>query len=51
MTSNDPDNVGNLWLERTIMQTEYPLPGILKWFPVKSSETFNVRTFVAQCVT
>lgn len=42
LSSNDPDNVGNLWLERTIMKTEYPLPGILKWFPVESSETFNV---------
>lgn len=29
------------------MQTEYPLPGILKWFPVKSSETFNVRAVIA----
>lgn len=41
--TNDPDNIGNLWLERTIMKTEFPLPGILKWFPVESSETFNVR--------
>lgn len=42
MSSVDPDNVGNLWLERTVMKTEYPLPGILKWFPVVNSETFNV---------
>jgi hypothetical protein len=42
MSTSDPDNVANLWLERTIMKTEYPLPGILKWFPVENSETFNV---------
>jgi dedicator of cytokinesis protein 1 len=42
MSTSDPDNVANLWLERTIMKTEYPLPGILKWFPVESSDTFNV---------
>lgn len=40
--TSDPDNVANLWLERTIMRTELPLPGILKWFPVESSETFTV---------
>lgn len=42
MSTSDPDNVANLWLERTIMKTEDPLPGILKWFPVESFETFNV---------
>ncbi|CRL05400.1 CLUMA_CG018000, isoform B [Clunio marinus] len=42
MSSSDPDNVANLWLERTIMKIEYPMPGILKWFPVESSETFNI---------
>lgn len=46
--TTDPDNVGNLWLERTIMKTEYPLPGILKWFPVENSETFNVSCFLNQ---
>nr|AKO62845.1 mbc isoform a [Prodiamesa olivacea] len=38
----DADNVGNLWLERTIMRTEFPLPGILKWFPVEQSEAFKI---------
>ncbi|KAG5670986.1 hypothetical protein PVAND_001211 [Polypedilum vanderplanki] len=42
MSSSESDNVGNLWLERTVMKTLYPLPGILKWFPVETSETFNV---------
>lgn len=37
------DNVvSNLWLERTIMKTNFPLPGILRWFPVISAETFKV---------
>lgn len=45
-TSNDADNVANLWLERTIMKTSYLLPGILKWFPVESSETFNVSGLI-----
>lgn len=43
MSSTDPDNVGNLWLERTVMKTLYSLPGILKWFPVVTSESFNVN--------
>lgn len=42
---NEKDNeFGNLWLERTIMITSNPLPGILTWFPVVSSKTFMVRT-------
>ena len=24
----------SLWLERTVLQIESPLPGILRWFPV-----------------
>ncbi|XP_059611933.1 dedicator of cytokinesis protein 1 isoform X1 [Phlebotomus argentipes] len=39
-TSND--SVANMWLERTIMQTTYPLPGILRWFPVEATETFKI---------
>lgn len=45
MSSNDSDNVGDLWLERTVMTTQYSLPGILKWFPVETSETYNVSFF------
>lgn len=41
-TDSDSDNVGNLWLERTVMRTLYSLPGILKWFPVVTSTSFNV---------
>ncbi|KAL7025418.1 hypothetical protein ACKWTF_013468 [Chironomus riparius] len=42
MSSSESDNVGNLWLERTVMKTLYPLPGMLKWFPVTTSRTYNV---------
>ncbi|XP_074643938.1 dedicator of cytokinesis protein 1-like [Tubulanus polymorphus] len=30
-------DVANMWLERTNMVTSYPLPGILRWFPVTST--------------
>uniref|UniRef100_A0A8C2XTS3 Dedicator of cytokinesis 1 n=1 Tax=Cyclopterus lumpus TaxID=8103 RepID=A0A8C2XTS3_CYCLU len=34
---NDPDNeFANMWLERTTYTTAYKLPGILRWFEVKS---------------
>lgn len=36
------NSVRNLWLERTIMETNFPLPGILRWFEVISSDTFKV---------
>ncbi|XP_055696670.1 dedicator of cytokinesis protein 1 isoform X2 [Lutzomyia longipalpis] len=36
------DSVANLWLERTIMKTTDSLPGILRWFPVESTETFKI---------
>ncbi|KAK6633076.1 hypothetical protein RUM43_012819 [Polyplax serrata] len=40
---NEKDNeFGNLWLERTVMMTNYPLPGILMCFPVTSSNTFRM---------
>ncbi|XP_076651042.1 dedicator of cytokinesis protein myoblast city isoform X1 [Halictus rubicundus] len=32
----------SLWLERTVLVTSYPLPGILRCFPVTSSETYYV---------
>ncbi|XP_063232451.1 dedicator of cytokinesis protein 1 isoform X3 [Bacillus rossius redtenbacheri] len=41
--SADADNeFGSLWLERTVLVTSYPLPGILRWFPVTSTETYLV---------
>lgn len=40
--SEKDNEFGNLWLERTILVTSYPLPGILMWFPVTSSKTFMV---------
>jgi hypothetical protein len=42
MSSTDADNVGNLWLERTVMKTLHPLPGILKWFPVNEPQIYTV---------
>lgn len=40
--NDDPESIGNLWLERTIMHTELPLPGILRWFPVEKTESYKV---------
>uniref|UniRef100_A0A452TV77 Dedicator of cytokinesis 1 n=1 Tax=Ursus maritimus TaxID=29073 RepID=A0A452TV77_URSMA len=35
----NPDNeFANMWIERTIYTTAYKLPGILRWFEVKSVE-------------
>lgn len=39
----DNDNeFANLWLERTVLVTTYPLPGILRWFPVSSSNSYEI---------
>uniref|UniRef100_A0AAQ6AIW6 Dedicator of cytokinesis 1 n=1 Tax=Amphiprion ocellaris TaxID=80972 RepID=A0AAQ6AIW6_AMPOC len=36
----DPDNeFANMWIERTTYSTAYKLPGILRWFEVKSVST------------
>ncbi|KAM7361679.1 dedicator of cytokinesis protein myoblast city isoform 1-T2 [Cochliomyia hominivorax] len=40
--SGDADGVRNLWLERTVLTTQFPLPGILRWFPVVDSHTFKI---------
>lgn len=32
----------SLWLERTVMMTSNPLPGILRCFPVISSDTYSI---------
>ncbi|XP_004537877.1 dedicator of cytokinesis protein 1 isoform X3 [Ceratitis capitata] len=37
-----PDDVRNLWLERIVMTTSYPLPGILRWFPVTETKKFKI---------
>ncbi|KAK3913017.1 Dedicator of cytokinesis protein 1 [Frankliniella fusca] len=39
---NDTNEFASLWLERTVLVTSYPLPGILRWFPVTSSETYDI---------
>ncbi|XP_017848453.1 dedicator of cytokinesis protein 1 isoform X2 [Drosophila busckii] len=36
------DDVRNLWLERTELITQFPLPGILRWFPVVDAHTFKI---------
>lgn len=46
-TRKDPNiekgnEFAHLWLERTIMTTTYPLPGILRWFPVNSIEKYEI---------
>ncbi|MED6261912.1 Dedicator of cytokinesis protein 1 [Ataeniobius toweri] len=39
----DPDNeFANMWLERTTYTTAYKLPGILRWFEVKSVSTEEI---------
>lgn len=47
--SEKDNEFGNLWLERTILTTSYPLPGILMWFPVTNSKTFMVILLVKMC--
>ncbi|PSN51994.1 Dedicator of cytokinesis protein 1 [Blattella germanica] len=38
----DTNEFASLWLERTVLVISYPLPGILRWFPVISSDTYQV---------
>nr|CAD7456334.1 unnamed protein product [Timema tahoe] len=41
--TGDADNeFASLWLERTVLVTSYPLPGILRWFPVTSADTYQI---------
>lgn len=35
-------DVKDMWLERTILVTSHPFPGILQWFPVVSTEVVKV---------
>uniref|UniRef100_A0A3P9IW85 Dedicator of cytokinesis 1 n=1 Tax=Oryzias latipes TaxID=8090 RepID=A0A3P9IW85_ORYLA len=40
---NNPDNeFANMWIERTTYTTAYKLPGILRWFEVKSVSTEEI---------
>lgn len=44
LSGGDGDNeFASLWLERTVLVTSYPLPGILRWFPVTSTDTYQVK--------
>lgn len=38
----DTNEFASLWLERTVLVTSYRLPGILRWFPVITSETYEI---------
>ena len=41
--NRDSDNeFATMWIERTILFTSYPLPGILRRFPVTNSNTFEL---------
>nr|XP_018917246.1 PREDICTED: dedicator of cytokinesis protein 1 isoform X2 [Bemisia tabaci] len=40
--SSNVNEFASLWLERTVLVTSYPLPGILRWFPVTSTDTFHI---------
>lgn len=32
----------SLWVARTVLVTSYPLPGILRWFPVTAADTYHL---------
>lgn len=38
----EENEFATLWLERTVLVTSYPLPGILRWFPVTATDTFQI---------
>ncbi|KAG5343195.1 DOCK1 protein, partial [Acromyrmex heyeri] len=40
-STNNSNEFASLWLERTVLVTSYPLPGILRWFPVDPSLPLN----------
>ncbi|KAG8228173.1 hypothetical protein J437_LFUL014408 [Ladona fulva] len=40
--SSEENEFASLWLARTVLVTSYPLPGILRWFPVTSADTFEI---------
>lgn len=42
VSAGNSNEFASLWLERTALETSYPLPGILRWFPVTSSDTYLV---------
>ena len=41
-TSEEENEFACLWIERTILRTSHQLPGILRWFPVISTEMFEL---------
>lgn len=36
------DDLRCVWAERTVVTTSFPLPGILRWFPVVATHSFKV---------
>ncbi|KAL1137917.1 hypothetical protein AAG570_009612 [Ranatra chinensis] len=41
-TTDSYNEFASLWVERNVLITSYPLPGILRWFPVLSSHTAHL---------
>lgn len=42
MGAGEENEFATLWVERTVLVTSYPLPGILRWFPVTATQTFQI---------
>ncbi|XP_032683602.1 dedicator of cytokinesis protein 1-like, partial [Odontomachus brunneus] len=40
--TSSSNEIASLWLERTVLVTSHPFPGILRRFPITSSETYLV---------
>ncbi|XP_071445315.1 dedicator of cytokinesis protein 1 isoform X2 [Hetaerina americana] len=40
--NSEENEFASLWLARTVLVTSYPLPGILRWFPVTSADTYEI---------
>ncbi|KAK9502031.1 hypothetical protein O3M35_012639 [Rhynocoris fuscipes] len=38
----EDNEFATLWVERNVLVTSYPLPGILRWFPVASTQTYHL---------
>ncbi|BES96169.1 Dedicator of cytokinesis [Nesidiocoris tenuis] len=41
-STGEENEFANLWIERSVMVTSYSLPGILRWFPVTSTQTYKL---------
>ncbi|XP_073969012.1 dedicator of cytokinesis protein myoblast city isoform X3 [Rhodnius prolixus] len=41
-SASEENEFATLWVERNVLVTSYPLPGILRWFPVASTQTYHL---------